>query len=179
MNKKEIRAKVTEMLSSGVKKQDVFNALSDKGIKDRRLAFLIASHVNAQRCTQNKWHIRAAIGIVCLQLIWGLLVSIMLALRLALVDGLIVGALLTLISLFFIWGFAKNKAGIYSVFIILGILGVPRQMQGFEQQPLETAIGLVLSLVIVGYIVFVRYRLFPDLYWYGPRKAGGAYVFTD
>ena len=42
MNKKEIKAKVTDLISSGMAKSEVFTQLSGHGVKDSQLAYFIA-----------------------------------------------------------------------------------------------------------------------------------------
>jgi hypothetical protein len=179
MDKKEALVKVKEMLSAGEKKQDVFTALSGQGVKDRALAYFIASYVEPRRLADNKIHRRVVIGIGYLQAVLAILAGIYVAISLSVVGGVIVGALALLFAALFVRGFSKNNVMAYSVFIILSISQFSRQLEGFSDSPVATLVGLVVGVALVGYVAFVRHRLFPDFAFIGVKKVKGQYVFSD
>jgi len=179
MTKKEVRLKVTEMLSAGAKKRDVFAALSGRGVKDRALARFIASHVDPQRCAQNKVHRRAVIAIGYLQVLVAVATALFLASTTSVTFGLVFGAIVVAVAALFVWGFTKNIAGAYNAFIILAIVQMPRQLEGFSENPTATSIGLAIGVAVCAYVWFVRQRLFPDFVFMSPKKLDGRYVFAD
>ncbi len=178
MNKKEAHAKITELLSAGEKKQNVFNALSGQGVKDRVLAWCIASHVDAHRIAQNRGHRLAILAIAYLHLMIAIGVSLYF-MSLVPVAGLISALFTVPLCVLFIWGFTKNKANVYSAFILLSLSQIPRQLSRFADDPLFTTFALVLSAAIIWYASFVLQRLFPDFGFVFVRKTQGRYVFTD
>ena len=179
MNKKEAWAKVTGMLSAGEKKQDVFAALSGKGVKDQVLAYFIASHVDPRRCAENKTHRRIVIAIAYFQVVAAIVTGIDIAIERSVTVGLLVGAISLLFAVLFVWGFSKNKAGAYNAFLFLSLSQFWRQFRGFSEDPVMTTLGLAIGLGLIVYIGFVRYRLFPDFVFLGARKVNGRYVFSD
>ena len=179
MNRKEAQAKVTELLSAGEKKQQVFAELSGNGVKDRVLAYLIASHVDPRRCAENKIHRRIVIAIAYIQLVLAVLAALYIAINMSVAVGLVVGAIGLLFGALFVWGFSKNRASVYSAFILLSLSQLPRQLEGFMDNPVATAVGLAIGIGIIAYVWFVRQRLFPDLAFLGAKKVAGRYVFTD
>ncbi|CAG9249607.1 hypothetical protein [Paraburkholderia unamae] len=179
MDKKEAIARVEEMLSAGAKKQDVFAALSGNGVKDRVLAYRIAAYADPQRCAANWLHIRAVIVIACIELALGLLVAFGAGVQISPGAGLFTGAVVALLGLLFVWGFARNRANIYNGFILLSLTQLPRAFQGFSAEPGTTAIAVAISLAAVAYVWFVRNQLFPDFVFVSPRKMNGRYVFSD
>jgi hypothetical protein len=179
MNKKETVARIEEMLSVGARKQDVFAALSGKGVKDRVLAYRIAAHADPQRCATNRLHIRALVVIACIELMFGILVAFSVGVQISPVAGLFIGAVAAFFGVLFVWGFAKNKANIYNGFILLSLTQLPHAFQGFSTEPGTTAIAVVISLALIAYVWFVRNRLFPDFAFVSPRKMNGRYVFSD
>jgi hypothetical protein len=179
MSKKEVRLKVAEMLSAGEKKRDVFAALSGRGVKDRALAYFIASHVDPQRCAQNKVHRGIVIALGYLQVLLAVCVAIYLASETSVTVGLAFGAVVLAFAGLFVWGFTKNIAGVYNTFLILSITQAPRQLEGFSENPTATVVGLAIGVAIYAYVWFVRQRLFPDFAFMSPKKAGGRYVFAD
>jgi hypothetical protein len=179
MNKKEVRAKVTEMLSAGEKKQVVFAALSGKGVKDRVLAYFIASHIDPRRCAENRTHRRIVIAIAYFQVVAAILTGLYIAVDQSVTVGLLVGALALLFAVLFVWGFSKNKAGAYNAFLFLSLSQFPRQFRGFSEDPVMTSAGLAIGIGLIAYVCFVRQRLFPDLAFMGAMKVRGRYVFSD
>ncbi len=179
MNKKEVRAKVTEMLSAGEKKQNVFAELSGKGVKDWVLANFIASHVDLRRCTENRTHRRIVIAIAYVQVVAAILIGLYMAADSSVTLGLVFGAMALLLTALFVWGFSKNKAGAYNAFLFLSLTQFPQQFKGFSENPVVTSVRLAIALGIITYVGFVRYRLFPDFVFLGARKVNGRYVFSD
>jgi hypothetical protein len=67
MNKKEIQAQVTDLLSSGIPKSEVFTKLAGKGVKDSQLAHFIASYADPFRCDAHDGKINILITIMFIQ----------------------------------------------------------------------------------------------------------------
>ncbi|WP_158906119.1 hypothetical protein [Burkholderia sp. L27(2015)] len=178
MNKNEVREKVTKMLSAGEKKQDVFAGLSGKGVKDRVLAYLIASHVDLRRCAQNRIYRRIAIALAYFHVVGAVDGGHIVAER-SLPIGLVFGAISLLFAALFVWGFSKNKAGVYNVYLILALIQFPLRFLGLSENPLTISAIIAIGMAMITYVWFVRQRLFPDLGFIGARKVDGRYVFSD
>ncbi|RQZ59334.1 permease [Burkholderia sp. Bp9004] len=180
MNKKEAKTRIAALLSAGARKADVLAELAGQGLKDRVLARLIASRPDPELCRKNKVHTRVLIALGIAQL----LISVALA-YLILVDGLNMGAavlflaLTVPLSLLFIWGFATHRVGAYHAFIILSLLQVPRTIADLGRDPSTALPTLGVTVILVGYVWFVRNRLFPDFGWFTPRKVEGRYAFVE
>ena len=179
MNKKEIKAEVAELISGGLPKADVFAKPTGQGVKDYALARYIASYADPQRCRANQGHIRAVLVIAWLQVLIGVLVGFSIGSETSPLGGLIVGGLVAGFALLFVFGFSKNKAFAYNAYLILAITQIPRQFHGISEEPTSTMIGLAIGLALLGYIWYVRSRLFPDFTFLWPRKISGKYVFSD
>ncbi|KUY74186.1 hypothetical protein [Burkholderia sp. RF4-BP95] len=180
MNKKEAKTRIAALLSAGARKADVLAELAGQGLKDRVLARLIASRPDPELCRKNKVHTRILIALGVAQL----LISLALA-YLLLVDGLSIGAaalflaLTVPLSLLFIWGFATHRVGAYHAFIVLSLLQVPRTIADLGRDPSGALPTLGVTVILVGYVWFVRNRLFPDFGWFTPRKVEGRYAFVE
>ena len=180
MNKKEAKTRIAALLSAGARKADVLAELAGQGLKDRVLARLIASRPDPELCRKNKVHTRVLIALGIAQL----LISVALA-YLILVDGLNMGAavlflaLTVPLSLLFIWGFATHRVGAYHAFIILSLLQVPKTIADLGHDPSTALPTLGVTVILVGYVWFVRNRLFPDFGWFTPRKVEGRYAFVE
>ncbi|RQR26753.1 MULTISPECIES: permease [unclassified Burkholderia] len=180
MNKKEAKTRIAALLSAGARKADVLAELAGQGLKDRVLARLIASHPDPELCRKNKVHTRILIGLGIAQLA----ISVWLA-YLLLADGLSRGASLLFLaltvplSLLFIWGFATHRVGAYHAFIILSLLQLPKTIADLGHDPSSALPSLGVTVILVGYVWFVRNRLFPDFGWFTPRKVEGRYAFVE
>ncbi|KVF68520.1 permease [Burkholderia diffusa] len=180
MNKKEAKTRIAALLSAGARKADVLAELAGQGLKDRVLARLIASRPDPELCRKNKVHTRVLIALGVAQL----LISVALA-YLILVNGLNIGAavlflaLTVPLSLLFIWGFATHRVGAYHAFIILSLLQVPKTIADLGRDPSTALPTLGVTVILVGYVWFVRNRLFPDFGWFTPRKVEGRYAFVE
>ncbi|CAG9265141.1 Permeases of the major facilitator superfamily [Burkholderia diffusa] len=180
MNKKEAKTRIAALLSAGARKADVLAELAGQGLKDRVLARLIASRPDPELCRKNRVHTRILVALGIAQL----LISLALA-YLLLVDGLSIGAavlflaLTVPLSLLFIWGFATHRVGAYHAFIVLSLLQVPRTIADLGRDPSGALPTLGVTVILVGYVWFVRNRLFPDFGWFTPRKVEGRYAFVE
>jgi len=83
------------------------------------------------------------------------------------------------IPLMFAWGFYKHRVGAYNAYIILTITQLPRSLGDFAHSPVASTIGLAIGLGILGYVWFVRHKLFPDFAFVTPRKVKGQYAFES
>ncbi|MGU3781283.1 permease [Burkholderia metallica] len=180
MNRKEAKTRIAVLLSAGTRKADALAELSGQGLKDRVLAHLIASRPDPERCRKNKLHIRILIALGIAQLA----ISVMLAYYFFATGAgsglvLVFLALTVPLSLLFIWGFATNRVGAYHAFILLSLLQLPKTIGALGRDPATALPGLVITLLLVGYVWFVRNRLFPDYGWFAPRKVDGRYAFVE
>ncbi|HEF4774510.1 permease [Burkholderia multivorans] len=188
MNKKEAKAKIAALLAAGTRKAEVLANLSGQGLKDRVLARLIASRPDPERCRRNKVHVRILIGIAVVQLLISLDIAYSLfelAGRLGSSRGsgqgvtLLFVALTVPLALLFIWGFATNRVGTYHAFIALSLLQLPKTIADLTHDPSDALPTLAITAVLIGYVWFVRNRMFPDYGWFTPRKIDGRYAFVD
>ncbi|MBY4693040.1 permease [Burkholderia latens] len=169
MNKKEAKTKIAALLSAGARKADVLAELGGQGLKDRVLAHLIASHADPELCRKNQLHTRILVGLGIAQL----LISVGLA-YLLWADTRSNGA-----ALLFIWGFSTHRVGAYHAFIILSLLQLPKTIAALAHEPSSAVPSLAVTVVLVGYVWFVRNRMFPDFGWFTPRKVDGRYAFVE
>ncbi|AIO38593.1 permease [Burkholderia latens] len=180
MNKKEAKTKIAALLSAGARKADVLAELGGQGLKDRVLAHLIASHADPELCRKNQLHTRILVGLGIAQL----LISVGLA-YLLWADTRSNGAALLFVavtvplSLLFIWGFSTHRVGAYHAFIILSLLQLPKTIAALAHEPSSAVPSLAVTVVLVGYVWFVRNRMFPDFGWFTPRKVDGRYAFVE
>ena len=178
MNKKEIKEKVSTLISSGVEKSSVFAQLSGQGVKDSQLAHLIASYADPRLCEENDRKVNVIITLMFIQAAIVFLLGFGIGAKIGPNARWIIGGLIALIPLLFAWGFYKHSAGAYNAYILLSIIQLPRQLDGFSSSPIATIIGLSIGISLVAFIWYVRGKIFPDFAFITPKKVKGQYVFS-
>lgn len=178
MNKKQAKAKVKELLSSGVPKSEVFTQLSGQGVKDRLLAYLIASNPDPYLCDMHDRKVNTVITLMFIQATLALLIGFAVGSSIGPNAGWIIGGLSALIPLLFAWGFYNHLAGAYNAYIILSLVSAPRQLEGLASGSVATFVGLAISIGLLVFVCYVRQKLFPDLAFLAPKKVKGRYVFS-
>ncbi|MBR8333361.1 permease [Burkholderia ambifaria] len=188
MNKKEARTRIAALLSAGARKADVLAELAGQGLKDQVLARLIASRPDPELCKKNKVHTWILIGLGIAQLLISLALGYLIAAAASesgdtgmLGNGLAVLFLVLTVplSLLFIWGFATHRVGAYHAFIALSLLQLPKTIADLAHDPSSALPSLGVTVILMGYVWFVRNRMFPDFGWFTPRKIDGRYAFVD
>lgn len=178
MNKKEIKARIKDLISSGVPKSEVFAKLSGQGLKDRRLALFIASYADPRLCDLHDRKVNVLITLMFIQAVLALLVGFALGAPFGPSGRLIVAGLCALVPLLFAFGFYKHHAGAYNAYLLLAVVNLPRQFEGFAANPIATAVVVAMSIAMLAYVCYVRQKLFPDLLLFSPKKLKGQYVFS-
>ncbi|MBJ9963542.1 permease [Burkholderia seminalis] len=180
MNRKEAKTRIAVLLSAGTRKADALAELSGQGLKDRVLAHLIASRPDPERCRKNKVHIRILVALGIAQLAISLMLAYyFFASGAGNVLVLVFLALTVPLSLLFIWGFATNRVGAYHAFILLSLLQLPKTIAELGRDPSTALPSLLITALLVGYVWYVRNRMFPDYGWFAPRKVEGRYTFVE
>jgi hypothetical protein len=63
--------------------------------------------------------------------------------------------------------------------MILTVSQIGRMFQGYEEDPVMTVVGVVITLAMVFYVAWVKALLFPDLGFVGSKKVKGQFVFSN
>lgn len=180
MNKKEIKAEVKRRLDQGEGKAAVFASLQGQGVKDGTLAYLVAAHPDPVRCSAAEGKVNGLIILMFIQAVVAFLIGYGLGVRWGAGFGIGVGALLAAIPLLFALGFYRNAVGAYNAYLLLSITQMPRQLEGMASHPVAVSVGLAITLGLVAYVAYLRYRLFPEFAAFTPRKdRQGQYVFSS
>ncbi|NLC10564.1 MAG: hypothetical protein GX782_11455 [Gammaproteobacteria bacterium] len=179
MNKKEIRSKVKDLISSEVPRSEVFSQLSGQGLKDSQLAYLIASHPDPFLCHMHDRKVNFVITLMFIQSAIAFLAGFGIGASIGPNAQWIVAGLCALIPLLFAFGFYKHKAGAYNAYIILAITQMPRQLEGFTSSPIATSVGLAIGVSMLAYVWYVRQKIFPSFSFFAPKKIKGQYVFAS
>ena len=179
MNKKETKAKIKDLLSSGVPRSEVFTQLSGQGVKDSLLAKLIASNADPYLCQIHDRKVNTVITLMFIQAAIALLVGFSIGSTIGPNARWVVGGLGALIPLLFAWGFYNHLAGAYNAYIILSVASSVRQFEGLLSGSISTVVGSAIGIGMLVFICYVRQKIFPDLAFFTPRKVKGRYVFSS
>lgn len=178
MNKKEIQAKVRELLVGGTPKAQVFEQLAGQGAKDSQLAYFIASYADPHRCSDHERKVNVLVTIMFIQALIAFFMGFGIGTTIGPNARWILGVLIALIPLAFAWGFYTHRVGAYNAYILLSVIQLPRSFEGFTSSPVATSIAVGLSVGVLAFVWYVRSKLFPDFAFITPKKIKGAYAFS-
>lgn len=179
MNKKQIKSKVTELLSSGQKKSEVFAQLSGHGVKDRYLAHYIASYADPLICYEHDGKKKVLIALMCIQAALGFIYVASIGGKSGAGVIWLISSFVALFPLLFAWAFHKHVAGAYNLYIFLSIIHLPKQFAALSSMPVTTSIGLAIGIGTLALVLYLRSKIFPDFAFISPKKIGGRYVFSS
>lgn len=179
MNKKEVKAKVAELLLGNTEKSEVFARLSGQGVKDSQLAYFIAAWVDPSLCIKHERKVNLLVTLVFIHALIAFLIGFGIGAKFGVNAKWIIGSLGALILFLFAWGFYTHRVGSYNAWILLSIIQLPKLFDGFIVNPLASTIGITTSVGMLLYVWHVREQLFPDFTFVMPRKLKGHYVFLS
>lgn len=179
LSKPETRRQLNDMLDAGSPKAEAFKHFSGGAVKDRTLAYFIACHPDKAAYARHRGKVMVLVAIMIIESLLGALTALVLsegmgALGKAAVFGLLMG-----VPLLLAWGFVRNKAAAYNVYLILSFMNAQHFFNTFTQAPVANSIGLVIGLSTFAWVMYLRGLLFPDFLWASPRKIKGVYQFKE
>ena len=177
--KQQLQADIDQRLSDGQAKARIFQALSGRGLSDRRLAWLLASRPHPELLARHGGLVKSMLTISWFQFATVLILCLWSTRTLGWFAALVASAVGCGVVYLFIWGFRHHRAWVYTLSVVCGVLNLPEAVSSSFDKPLSGGVGLLMSLALLGFTWHVRRRLFPDLGWGGARKSGGTYRFTD
>lgn len=182
MNKKELRQTIGKMIDIGKSKQEIFEELSSKGENTSTVARLIALHPNKQRYEDNYGKINILITAMFFLALFNAFNGHSVGLKFGSTYAWVLTFLGALAPLLYAYGFFKNYANAYNIFIILGSIELLRSLIAFFDMPLPIVVvsaDLAFNVLFMVFVWYLRSRLFPDIYILGPKKINQHYVFTS
>lgn len=180
MNKSELKSRIAALLSRGTGRSEVFDQLSNQGVKGSTLATLIASYATPLLCKQHQVKVWIAIALMVVQSLLIMAIGLVVATDTVVPTSFIwaITGLVAMVPLLFAWGFYKNHLGAYNAFLIFSCIQAPRALEDFASGPIGSSVALVISALLIGFVGYVRYKIFPDIVLLGPRKLKGRYQFS-
>lgn len=174
---KELRERIAALIETGSTKQSTYNTLKGQGVSDARLAFMVACFCTQKTVQQNTWRIRGVLLLMFVQAFFVSLLGLSYGLKIGGAGVWLTPLLMTAIPVALIYGFFKDRLWAYNAYIMLTITGLPSQLRGLADDTQGTLIGLAINILMLAYIAYVRYRLFPEVAFMTPAKRDGDYFF--
>lgn len=179
LDKKETKRQVGEMLDTGRSKTETFQAFSGGALKDKALAYLIGSRPDPDLIERHAGKIKILLGLIYVQALIGLVGGYFLGLTISTGFAIGLGLFAGGVPLLFAWGFYRNAAHAYTVYVVLSISQVPRIFKEYGDDPTGTVIGVAITLAMIFYVAWLKNLLFPDLGFFGAKKIKGQFVFSN
>lgn len=179
MDKKEIKARVHDLLATGTAKSTVFAQLSGQGVKDSQLAHMIASYADPARCDAQAGKVKLLAFLMVLQAIAAFFLGFGIGSAIGPNARWIVAGVAALIPLLLAWGFDDHRAWAYNAYIVLTLVQLPRSFEGFAAAPTSALVFPAINIALLGFVWYLRSKIFPDFAFINVRKSKGSYVFAD
>jgi hypothetical protein len=179
LDKKEIKRQIESMLDAGRSRTETFKAFSGGAIKDKVLAYWIASHPDPALREQHAGKVKILLGLTIAQALLCAVAGFFLGSMIGPKATVFFTLFAALIPLWFAYGFYKNQARYFTVYVILSLGQSGQLFKGFTEDPISTLIGAGLGLGMVFFVAWVKTLLFPDLAFIGPKKVKGQYLFSN
>ncbi|MFJ2365950.1 hypothetical protein ACIPIN_19960 [Pseudomonas sp. NPDC087697] len=179
MDRKEIKRQLEEMLEAGRSRTETFKAFSGGGVGDRVLAYWIAAYPDRDLYETHYRKINTLVTISFIQALLGAVLGYFIGTTIGPNASFILAAIAGVVPLLFAYGFYKNSAQAYNIYIVLAISQLPRLFSGAAEAPLVATAGAVFTLGILFFVMRLRSLLFPDFAFFGPKKVKGQYVFSN
>ena len=180
MNKSELKQTIASMVDSGKKKQDIFQTLIANGENKSTVANSIASHPNQHSYKQNHKKINILIAAMFIWALFNAPNGYFIGIKTSSSYAWSLAFISALIPLLYAYGFYKNYAKAYNIFLALGLISLFIGLTRFLKLPnIEVIITICFNITLLAYVWYVRSQLFPDFFILGPKKVNGQYVFTS
>jgi len=179
MNKTEVKTRVKDLLSSGTTKTEAFAQLTGQGIKDSKLAYIIASYPDPVRCEEHSGKVNVLITVMFIQAVIAFLLGFGIGAKVGPNARWIMGFVIALIPLLFAWGFYANRVGAYNAYIVLSMVNLSKAFNDFSSTPIASSVGIAIGIGLIGYVWYIREKIFPGFAFMAPKKVKGEYVFED
>ena len=179
MKRKQIKLEVKKMIAEGHGKTKIFRNLVSRGAKEHLAAHYVASYVDEHLGFQHEGKVKILITIMFIQALIGFLFGLSIGLEKHAQNPWLMGLFIAFIPLLFVWGFYKQSVTAYNLYFLFTIVQVPKMLRGFSETPVETAIGMAVSLGTLWLVLYIRSKLFPEFVAFSPKKAKGRYVFSS
>lgn len=172
------RSEIALMRATGYSKKAIFDTLRGRGIRDAKLALIIAASPDkilyALHGTKNS----VLIWIVSIQAALAAWTTYMNLPK----EGINIFVVIpAVIGLLFVWGFYTHRLFAYTLFLMLSMPIFTRiVMEAMVMGDLASGIAVGISMATLAYVWYVRSQLFPDIRMIGVRKdRQGNYLFVD
>ena len=179
MDKKRLKAKIKELLESGMTKTEVYRQLSTEGVRENQLAYSIASYIDPHLRYIHDGKVNILVSIMLVYAAIGFMTAFNIGAQLGPDTKWVLAGLGALMPLLFAWGFYSYRAGAYNIYLVLTIANLPVSIARLSSSPIDSTISLVIATAMLAYVWYLRGKLFPDFSILAPRKKDGEYVFSD
>jgi hypothetical protein len=179
MTRKQIQAKVRELINDGAEREQVFVQFARHGVKAGELAYYISSCAGPVRRDEHHGKVLVLLALMVFQTLIAFLAGYGIAAKLGPNTGWIGGILVALFAISIGWGFYKNWIGAYNAYIFLTVIELSPSFDRFAANPIPTVLAAIFNIALLAFVWYVRGKLFPDLVFLSPKKVRGRYVFTD
>lgn len=169
MKNKELMKLMQSEFDFGKSLQSIFEKYKSEDIKEKKLAYFVASLKD--KTLIQKYKIANNILIVLMGLFTIIAALSGYAMGLEMTPNTpIYWCAVAIIPMIFLYGFIKHKHNTYVAYIMLSITQLPKLFSNVGGELAFDVIGLLVSLSIIILVWYLKLKLFPYMGFLGPKK---------
>ncbi|WP_422472538.1 hypothetical protein [Endozoicomonas sp. ALB032] len=175
MKKRKVKQEMQELLNKGIGKSEIYKKYQDNGLPEKKLALMVTALPDPFLCQKYEKMNNLLILVMFVQASIAALIGFDTGALLGGHNIILFGLIGIAVPVLFIIGFYRYSLTAYNAFLILGIIQFPRLFKDIGQVPVFTTLVVVFSILSMGYVWFLKSRLYPDSGLFGVKKKGRGY----
>ncbi|MFM2483854.1 hypothetical protein [Celerinatantimonas yamalensis] len=180
MNRSAINALIQQGYAREISKQQIFEQLCSASIPPATAAHAISHMVNPviyRRYRGYVWWVR---GLGVLQAMVAVLAGFWIGRGMG--DGVttvLIMLAMGIVPAALAYGFFRNHILPYNAMLVFLAMEAANLIMHFESAARQISLLLLLILLCFMLLLYVRWRLFPEIRWFVPKRVHGHYQFVD
>lgn len=169
MKSRELTKLMQSEFDSGETLQAIYEKHQSDSIKERKLAYMVATLKDKDLIKKHKMANNILIGIMVFITMISAFLGYTIGLE-ATPNSAIYWSAIAIIPMIFLYGFIKVNYQAYLIYIILSITRFPETLTDFGADPVAGIVGLVITISLISHVLYLKLKLFPYMAFFSPKK---------
>jgi len=169
LKNKELIQLMQSDFDSGESLPNIFEKYKNNNVKEKRLAYFVASLKDKSLIEKYKNANKVLVGIMVVLTIFTAFTGYAIGSEVT-PESALYWTAIAIIPALFVYGFIKINYQAYLVYILLCISQFHKNFVGFGTDMAADIIGLIISISILALVWFLKSKLFPYMGFIGPKK---------
>lgn len=160
---------------SGDSLQNIFDKYTSEGIKESKLAYFVSTLKDNALIKKHKLANNILLGFMFIVTVFTVFIAYSVGTKLTPDTpiywiSIVITIVMAIIPMLFLYGFIKNTYQAYLAYIIFAVIQLPISVGGFSSSNVVYEIGVLISLFIFIFVLYLKYKIFPYMGLFWPKK---------